>query len=424
MPFLFVWADILYPASYGTIFNIMALFICRVGTPDGRVVIRNCRARNRFELQESLEEEGCCVFKIRRAFFSFTYFSEYRQKGWPAHRFLLFNQEMLVLLKSGMPILQILASLVHDQDSANTKNVLTEVFTSVKGGRSLSEAFAGFPEYFPGLYVASVASGEKTGDLPQTLARYLGYQKRMAQVKDRLKSAALYPLVLVAATILVLLFMVFFVIPSFVQIYADAQVSLPFLTRFVLGLADLAARGWFVVLVLVMSGMVALRRYSQTTMGKRGIDRLFLKIPLLGTLYRLNGLVNFSRTTATILSSGLPLIEAMQLAGGVLNNTVLQEGVTKVIGAVNEGDSLGNALERHASFPQIAVRMIATGEKTGTLGLMFEEVAEYYESEIDHKLDRLAALAEPLILLFVGLVIGGIVIAIYLPIFQLAGTVR
>lgn len=402
----------------------MAMFICKVGTPDGRVCVRYCKARNRFQLLENLEAEGYCVFKIRRAIFSLRYFAEYRSKSWSAQRFLLFNQEMLVLLRSGMPILDILASLVQESDPSSTKSVLHDVRDAVEGGSSLSEAFALYPDYYPRLYVASVASGEKTGDLPHTLQRYLTYQQRMAQLRDRLKSAALYPLVLVAATVVVLLFMIFFVIPNFIQIYADAQVSLPMLTRFVLGAADLVVRGWILVLLAFAGGYLGLWHFYHSSKGKGVLDEIKLKMPLLGSLYRLSGLVNFCRTTATILSSGLPLVEAMQLARGVLNNAFLQQHIGRVVSALIEGDSLGAGLERNQVFPPIAVRMLATGEKTGTLTQMFEEVAAYYEAVIDHRLERLASLAEPLILLFVGLVIGGIVVAIYLPIFQLAGTVR
>lgn len=329
-----------------------------------------------------------------------------------------------MLLRSGMPILDILASLVQESDPSSTKSVLHDVRDAVEGGSSLSEAFALYPDYYPRLYVASVASGEKTGDLPHTLQRYLTYQQRMAQLRDRLKSAALYPLVLVAATVVVLLFMIFFVIPNFIQIYADAQVSLPMLTRFVLGAADLVVRGWILVLLAFAGGYLGLWHFYHSSKGKGVLDEIKLKMPLLGSLYRLSGLVNFCRTTATILSSGLPLVEAMQLARGVLNNAFLQQHIGRVVSALIEGDSLGAGLERNQVFPPIAVRMLATGEKTGTLTQMFEEVAAYYEAVIDHRLERLASLAEPLILLFVGLVIGGIVVAIYLPIFQLAGTVR
>jgi type IV pilus assembly protein PilC len=269
-----------------------------------------------------------------------------------------------------------------------------------------------------------VASGEKTGDLPHTIFRFLAYQKRFARVRDRLKSAAFYPLFLLAATFGVLLFMIFFVIPSFMQIYADAQVALPLLTRLVLSVSDIVTRVWICVLLCIGCVVWMLRRFFQTPRGRLFLDKTLLRIPLIGVLFRLSGLVNFCRTTATILASGLPLVEAMRLACGVLNNVVLQQGITDVVSSVNEGDTLGNALYRHDIFPLIAIRMIATGEKTGALGQMFEEVSEYYEVEIDNRLERLASRAEPLMLLFVGLVIGGIVVAIYLPIFQLAGTIR
>lgn len=401
----------------------MALYVCKVGTPDGRVIMRYCNARNRFELRESLEEEGYCVFRIRRAFFSFSFFTGFRKKGWSLKRFLLFNQEMLVLLRAGMPILDILESLVQEKDPPPIKEALTNIAEAVKGGSSLSGAFSSFPAFFPPLYVATVASGEKTGDLVQNLSRYLTYQKRMAHLRDRLKSAALYPAVLVVATLAVLLFMVFFVVPSFVEIFADAQVPLPWLTRMVLRSSALAVKGWPLVLLAGVAGGCFLRRLFHKPHGKKFLDKVILKMPLVGDFFRLSGLVNFCRTTGTILGSGLPLIEAMELGRGVLNNAVLQAGIGNVIASVNEGETLGGALSRQMIFPPVALRMISTGEKSGTLDQMFDEVAEYYESELDNRLERLASLAEPIILVFVGLIIGGIVVAIYLPVFQLAGTV-
>lgn len=260
--------------------------------------------------------------------------------------------------------------------------------------------------------------------MPQTILRYLDYQKRFARIRERLKSAAFYPLFLLAATFGVLLFMIFFVIPSFMQIYADAQVSLPWLTRMVLGISSFVTRWWFFIVCILGLGVWLLRRFFATPNGRMFLDKALINMPIIGILFRLSGMVNFCRTTATILASGLPLLEAMNLARGVLNNVVLQQGITTVVSSVNEGDTLGNALHSSRLFPTVALRMISTGEKTGTLPQMFEEVSEYYEADIDTRLERLASLAEPLILLFVGLVIGGIVVAIYLPIFQLAGTIR
>ncbi len=402
----------------------MALFVCKVGTPDGRVIVRYCKARNRFELQESLEEEGYCVFKVRRALFSLSFFTDRGKRCWSSHRFLLFNQELLALLRSGMPILEILDSLVQENDSSSTKAVLLDIKEAVQGGASLSEAFSAFPLFFPNLYVSTIAAGEKTGDLPQTILRYLAYQKRFARVRERLKSAAFYPLFLLAATFGVLLFMIFFVIPSFMQIYADAQVSLPWLTRLVLGMASFVTRGWIFILVVLCLIAWVLRWFIKKPNGRALLDTVLINMPIIGILFRMSGMVNFCRTTATILASGLPLVEAMNLASGVLNNLILQHGISTVVSSVNEGDTLGNALQSNRLFPPVATRMIATGEKTGTLAQMFEEVSDYYETDIDTRLERLASLAEPLILLFVGIVIGGIVVAIYLPIFQLAGTVR
>jgi type IV pilus assembly protein PilC len=269
-----------------------------------------------------------------------------------------------------------------------------------------------------------VRAGEQTGDLARTLSRYLDYRKRVERLRSRIRSAALYPLLLVAATLAVFLFLLFYVVPSFAQIYADAQVALPWLTRVVLAAARIGTR----LLPLLGVGGALLAwlavKAVHTSKGRYRLDVWKIRLPLVGNLLRMSGLVHFCRTTSTILESGLPLVSAMELACGVLNNRVLQHHLDDAVNLVREGESLNLALGREQVFPPVALRLLATGEKSGNLSSMFQEVADYYEGELEGRLERLASLIEPAIMLVVGLLIGGLVIAIYLPIFQMAGTIR
>jgi type IV pilus assembly protein PilC len=244
------------------------------------------------------------------------------------------------------------------------------------------------------------------------------------RLRSRIRSAALYPLLLVAATLAVLLFLLFYVIPSFAQIYADAQVALPWLTRIVLAAARI---GTHLLPLLGVGGAVLAWlavKAAHSSVGRYRLDAWMIRVPLVGTLLRMSGLVHFCRTTSTILESGLPLVSAMELACGVLNNRVLQHHLGDAVNLVREGESLNLALGREQIFPPVALRLLGTGEKSGNLSSMFQEVADYYEGELEGRLERLASLIEPAIMLVVGLLIGGLVIAIYLPIFQMAGTIR
>jgi type IV pilus assembly protein PilC len=402
----------------------MARYYGKIGTSEGRVVEKAFRARNRYELQQRLDEEGVRVFRLRRSFRPFTGGFGRSGRGWSSGRFLLFNQELLVLMRSGMPVLDVLDSLVPEKETAETVAVLAHVRQAVEGGSALSDAFASHPAFFPSLFIASVRAGEQTGDLSRTLSRYLDYQKRVERLRSRMRSAALYPLLLVMATLAVLLFLLFYVVPSFAQIYADARVALPWLTRLVLAVVRIGGR---LLPLLAIAGAVLAWlavKAAHTSRGRFRLDAWKIRLPLMGHLSRLTAVVHFCRTTSTILESGLPLVSALELGCGVLNNRVLQHHLGEAVDLVREGESLNLALGRGQVFPSVALRLLATGEKTGNLSRMFQEVADYYEAELEGRLERLAGLVEPAIMLVVGVLIGALVIAIYLPIFQMAGTIR
>ncbi len=401
----------------------MPVFSCKIGTADGRVVERDFEATDRQALLETLGEQGFYVFHIRRA----------ALRGWlkgadgsrlKGRRFLALNQEMLVLIRSGLPILQVLDTLVERMEAGRLLNVLREVRADVKAGSALSDAFGRFPALFPQLFVASLRAGEQSGDLPVTLARYIAYQKRVEAIRARVRSATFYPMLLALAVIVVLAFMLLYVIPSVTSIYADASVELPWLTRLVIGLSDLVITGLPFWLPLLILAAVAARRALQTERGRYRADRWKLRLPFFGPLFTEYALAGFCRTVATTLASGITAVQSLQMARGVLNNRLLEEQVAAAIGRIREGTRISEALAGSTSFPVIALRMISVGEASGSLGDMLMDVADYYESEVERRLDRLTTLVEPLMMVVMGGLVGGIVVAMYIPIFQLAGTVR
>jgi type IV pilus assembly protein PilC len=401
----------------------MPTYRCKIGTSDGRVLEKEFEADNREALQESLEEQGFFVFKIRRA--SLQWFS----KGpggasLSGRRFLALNQEMLVLIRSGLPILQILDVLVDRMEAGGLLNALQDIRTDVKGGNSLSEAFGRFPKLFPQLYVASLKAGEQSGDLPITLARYIEYQKRVEAIKAKVRSATFYPALLAVAVAVVLGFLLLYVIPSFTQVYADANVQLPFLTRMVIALANGLLSGLPVWLPALLVGLLLLRAYAKTESGALLLDRTKLRLPFFGALLNEYALSTFCRTFATTLASGIPIVQAMQMSRATLNNRVLERGLAGAVNRIQEGAQISEALERTGNFPTIALRMIGVGETSGSLVDMLSDVSEYYEDEVERRLDRLTTMVEPVMMMTMGLLIGGIVVAMYIPIFQLAGTVQ
>lgn len=400
----------------------MPTFRCKIGTSDGRVLEKEFEADSRESLQESLEEQGFFVFKVRRA--PLNWFNRGAGGGMSGRRFLAFNQEMLVLLRSGLPILQVLDTLVDRMEAGGLHNTLLDIRADVKGGSSLSDAFGRFPKLFPHLYVASLRAGEQSGDLPVTLGRFIVYQKRVEAIRAKVQSATFYPALLALAVTVVLGFLMLYVIPSFTQVYADASIQLPLLTRIVIAVANGMLAGLPVWAPLAVVGLLLLRFYARTDNGAVFFDQAKLRLPFFGMLLNEYALSTFCRTFATTLASGIPVVQAMQMSRGTLNNRILEKHLGLAIHRIQEGARIAEALEQAGDFPIIALRMIGVGETSGSLVDMLNDVSEYYESEVERRLDRLTTMIEPLMMLTMGLLIGGIVVAMYIPIFQMAGTVQ
>jgi len=401
----------------------MPVFLCKIGTADGRVLEREFDATDRQALLENLEEQGFFVFQIRRAGLRGLFGTKggARLSG---RRFLTLNQEMVVLIRSGLPILQVLDTLVERMEAGRLLEVLREIRADVKGGGALSDAFGRFPGMFPQLYVASLRAGEQSGDLPVTLARYIAYQKRAESIKAKVRGATFYPALLSVAVVAVMAFLLLYVIPNVTQVYTDASAELPLLTRLVIGVSNGLVTSLPAWLPLLIIGVVALRRLAQTDRGSYLVDRWKLRLPFFGALFSEYALSAFCRTLSTTLASGITVVQSMQMARGVLNNRLLEERMAVAVRKIQEGTKISEALEQTGTFPILALRMIGVGESSGSLGDMLTDVADYYESEVERRLERLATLIEPLMMVIMGVLVGGIVVAMYMPIFQMAGTVR
>ncbi|MBE0596301.1 MAG: type II secretion system F family protein [Desulfuromonadales bacterium] len=398
----------------------MPSFRCKIGTSDGRVIEREFEADRRELLRESLVEQGFFVFAIRRRF-QLPGRSPLRG-GFGGRRFLSFNQELLVLIRSGLPIIKVLDTLLERMEPGRLLEVLREIREDVRGGSIISEAFGKFPQFFPHLYVASIRAGERTGDLPVTLTRYIAYQKRVEAIKAKVRSASFYPILITIAVVAVVLFMLLYVVPTFTQIYGDAQIELPLITQLLILTAEGLTKGLPILIPLAVAAFLAVRFLLSTEKGKLLFDRWKLKAPFFGTLQIDYALTGFCRTFSTTLVSGIPIVQAMQMSRGTLNNLILEGKLTQSIRRVEEGTALSAALEQAGFFPLLALRMIGVGETTGALSDMLNDVADYYEAELERRLDRLTTMIEPLMMVGMGLLVAGIVVAMYIPIFQLAGT--
>lgn len=399
------------------------MFHCKIGTADGRIVEKVYPSTTGMQLKTDLEKQGFHVFQIRRQYFSFLTTNRRQGNTVSGQRFLTFNQEFLVLLRSGLPIPQILDALVEQMESGSLREIITDIERLVRGGSSLSEALSNYPAFFPPLYIAAVKAGEKTGDLAQTLSRFLLYQKRVETIRGRVRNASFYPLLLTFAAVAVVFFLILFVVPRFTEIYADANAQLPMITRLLIEISVFSGRYWYLVVLAVLSAVVGLRTLAQSLRGRLLIDRLILRVPFWGGLKIDYALAGFNQTLATVLESGTPLVPAMKMSRGTLNNAHLESAMTQAVTQVEEGTALTDALRHTGFFPLLALRMVRVGESSGSLVDMLNNIADYYEAEVERKLTRLSTMIEPVLMMTMGLLIAFIIVAMYVPIFELAGTV-
>lgn len=401
----------------------MPSYQCKIGTTDGRVVDKVFEAAAKQQLLENLESQGFYVFQIRRRPLSWLSIKGRSSVRVSSARFLAFNQELLVLVRSGLPILQIFDAQLEQMENGSFRDIMAEIRQEVRAGSSLSDAFGKFPRMFSPLYLAALRAGEKTGDLPQTLGRFLAYQKRVEAIRMKVRNASFYPLLLTVAAILVVIFLMLYVVPRFTQIYADAGVDLPLITRLLMGFSSLLGRYWYLVLTLSGGLLLLFNIYGRGAGGRLSIDRAVLRVPFFGPLRVEYGLTGFTRTLGTTLSSGTPLVEALKMSRGSLNNLRLEQDMTAATRRVEEGESLSAALAQTGFFPPLALRMISVGETSGSLTDMLNEIADHYEMAVDQRLSRLTTMIEPVLMMTMGLIIAFIIVAMYVPIFQLAGTI-
>lgn len=402
----------------------MALFTCKLGTTDGSILTQELEAENVLLLRQSLEDQGYHVFSVRKKLFSFLYDSGLGRRRLSSRDLLTFNQELLVLIKAGMPILQALDALLERwRHNSRFSALLAQVRDDIKGGAALSSAMERHGDVFPRLYLASIRAGERTGDLPVTIRRYIQFLKRSEAVRKKVISSLVYPLILVVVALAAVLLLLVYVVPTFSQIYADAGNQLPLLTQLLITAASTLRLSLpFALIGLIASGLW-FRSWSATPGGRYRWDRFKLHLPILGTIISGYAVTVFTRTLTTLLGSGIPLVESLRISAGTLHNRFMESRLLESVRFVEEGSSLTAALERIQILPPLALRMLGIGESTGSLEDMLADIAEHLEADIEERLHLLTTAIEPAIMIIMGVLIGGIIVAMYLPVFKIAGTV-
>jgi type IV pilus assembly protein PilC len=401
----------------------MPEFHCRLATPAGEIVERTYESHDEASLRRDLEDKDLLVLDLRRSNPFTSQLAALFRFGprVSSKEFLLFNQELSALLKAGLPVLQSLDVLLERRDNATFKRALGDIRERVRGGESLSEAFSAQGEMFPKLYAATLSSGERTGELPVVLRRYITYSRNLLAVRKKVVSALVYPAILVALMIGLIGLFLFFILPKFREFLTDFGVALPLPTRILLGVAQFAIDHWTAIVLSVAGGIIGLSVWKRTPAGRVAVDRAVLRVPLIGGIVRDYAQNRFTRTLATLLTGGIPLVTALEIGARAVGNAVFEDGLLRVAGRVREGRSLWESLDELKLVAPIAIEMIKVGESTGSLPDMLNDVSDFVDQEIDHKVQRLVSLIEPMLLVFMAFVIGGMLLAVYYPMIQAYG---
>jgi len=336
---------------------------------------------------------------------------------------VIFTRQMSTLIDSGLPLIQGLDALARQQENPKFAKILTQIKTDVETGSTFAEALKKHPKLFDRLYTNMVAAGEMGGVLDSVMARLAAYMEKAQRLKRKVKGAMTYPAIVLGISIGVLSIILIFVIPVFEKMFKEFGHALPAPTQMVIDVSNFV-KSYSLLILLLLGGLVFLfKKYYSTEKGRTQVDRLLLRAPIFGPLLRKVAVAKLTRTLGTLIVSGVPIIEALNVAAGTAGNKIVENAIIKVKTSVTEGKTIAQPLEESGIFPAMVIQMISVGETSGALDKMLTKVADFYDEEVDTAVEALTSMIEPLMIVFLGGTIGTIIIAMYLPIFKMAGAV-
>ena len=383
----------------------------------GKVVRGEIRATGDAMVQAMLRRQGIQVIKIRK--------QKMARGGRISEKDIaLFTRQLATMMKSGVPLLQAFDIAMKGSGNAALVRLLNDIRTDVETGSNLSQAFAKHPAHFDRLFCNLVAAGEQAGILDGLLDRIATYKEKILAIKSKIKSALFYPAAVVVVAGLVISVMMLFVIPEFKSVFSSFGAELPVPTLMVIAISDAFVAYWYLIFGALIAALVAIAwSYKRSTAMQIAVDRLVLRIPVIGAIIRKATVARWTRTLSTMFAAGVPLVVALDSVGGASGNHVYVVATHQIQSEVSTGTSLTVAMQNAEVFPTMVVQMVSIGEESGQLDAMLGKVADFFEQEVDDAVAGLSQLLEPLIMVFLGTIIGGLVVAMYLPIFKLGSVV-
>lgn len=399
-------------------------FHCRLGSPGGEIVKGIYIAEDEAKLRQQLNEKGLCVLSLQRKWtFGSLARSLSQGRRVKAREFIVFNQELATLLNAGIPVVQSLDILRQRVESQVLKLVLDDVHDRVRSGEALSEAFAAHGDLFSGVYTASLLAGEKSGSLNEVLQRYIAYSRVIGTVRRKTISALIYPAILLALSTVVVGIIVLRVVPEFGDFYDGLGAELPLSTRAIVATSEALHQNLLTIVVVMVAGAALGWVWLRKSGSPAILDHVLLDIPGVGGVARKFATSQLARTLSTLLRGGIPLVTALDVAAKSMGNRYFSQQLGSVSREVREGQSLSTTLSEHGIFPPVAVKMVEVGESTGALEQMLTSVADFFDEEIETALSRFMTLVEPLLLVIMGIIIAGLLLALYMPLIQLGSIV-
>ncbi len=332
----------------------------------------------------------------------------------------IFTRQLSAMLGAGMPLVQSLIAMEEQTDDKNFKPVIVGIRTRVEGGAMYSESLAYYPSVFDELYISMMRAGEVGGILPNTCSRVAEFLESSNRLRAKVKSAMIYPVVVLIVSILLATVLIMFILPVFVAMFSDFDADLPGLTQGLLDFSHFLTSYWYIVIALIFGFVYAFKRYNKTDKGQYKIDELKLKVPGLGELATKIAISRFASTFAQLMHSGVQIIESLEIVGLATGNRVIGDSLLNARKTIEEGEPLSKALEPNKYYPRMLVHILSAGEQTGQVEEMMDKVAEFYDSEVETMLSGITSLIEPLLMVFVGAIIGTVVVAMFLPIFKMS----
>ncbi|MCF9000087.1 type II secretion system F family protein [Acinetobacter nectaris] len=336
----------------------------------------------------------------------------------------IFTRQLATMMKAGVPLVQSFEIVVEGLDNPSMRDVVLGIKSEVEGGNTFAHALSKYPQYFDNLFCSLVESGEQSGTLETMLDRVAIYKEKSELLKQKIKKAMKYPITVIIVAIIVTIILLIKVVPTFQDMFASFGAELPAFTQMVVNISKWMQAYWYILIAVIVGGTIAISQsYKRSLKLRNFLDRLMLKLPIFGNLVYKSIIARYSRTLSTTFAAGVPLIEALESTARATNNSVYESAVMRIREDVASGQQLQFAMRNSDKFPNMAIQMVSIGEESGALDTMLDKVATYYENEVDNAVDGLTAMMEPLIMAILGVLVGGLVIAMYLPIFKMGSVV-